>query len=228
MVAAYTRNMDGEGAQQASRDSSSRLALCSIWLMEFHNMVALIRKPRRLRVKNNLCREILQKNQKLRMTFDHSDRSYQSLPSSFMLILRRWWHRTVAFLGLKRAIIFNRFEPDKDSSSQSIWRDALQKMETRYTAICPPPPIDIDMAQEARQIPGKDRHMLVLRLCKELSLDCQALYSEYREKNWQRLHSEGQDVQEMDRQINEILERYQSVKATYENTVRVLALPRKD
>jgi len=185
-------------------------------------MVRLIRKPKRLRAKSSLHREVLQRNQKLRVVFDHTDQIYQSLSAGCILIVRRWWHRTLTFLGMQKADIYVRFEGEKDFSCRRKWLDALQEREAHNMTVCPPPPTenDTEHLEETRQPLSGDRPVHAMRLCKELNLNCEALYSQFHDKNWQRHHAQEQDVQELDRQINEILERYHRAKATYENTVR--------
>jgi hypothetical protein len=193
-------------------------------------MATLIRMPKRRRGKSGLHREVLQRNQQLRVVFDHTDQTYQSLVAGCILVLRRWWHRTLTFLGIQQAATYVHFEGEKNPSCRRQWLDALQEKEAHYATVCQPPPDEIDTKhlEETGQTPSEDRHVHTMRLCKELNLNCDALYAQFHDTNWQRHRAQGKDVQELDRQINDILDRYHRARATYESTVRALASLHKD
>jgi hypothetical protein len=191
-------------------------------------MSMVVKKPKKYRPAEiqNAYDQLIAKNRQLKETIDDTERrSLESLTNISLLMLRRWWHRTRIRLGMKQARSIEEFniEPPEMPLSKSAWSETLKKMEARA---CEGDQIDTLSASN----PGISiEHARTLMMSKELSAKCDQLYSEYREKIWQRRQSEGKDVQELDSQIEAILVLYQRRKATYEKTIKELdALERGD
>jgi len=184
-------------------------------------MPIVIKKPKKYRpmkIQTDYD-DLIAKNRQLKSTIDDTERrSFESLATVSLLMLRRWWHRTSIRLGLKRARIADEFnlEPVEAPSCKSAWSDSLKNMEAQARQ-----GDQIDTLALPKPIKSA-QHAQALIMSRELSAKCDELYSEYREKIWQRRQAEGKDVRELDSQIEAILDLYQSRKCTYEKTIKEL------
>jgi len=184
-------------------------------------MPMLVKKPKKYRPAQiqTAYDELIAKNRQLKTTIEDTERrSVESPTTVALLMLRRWWHRTSIRIGLKQAKSTDEFnlDPPETPSGKSAWSECLKKMEARASEV------DQIDTLSASHPDRSAQHAHALIMSKELSAKCEELYTEYRQKIWQRRQSEGKDVRELDSQIEAILDLYQNRKATYEKTIKEL------
>jgi hypothetical protein len=186
-------------------------------------MSIVIKRPKKYRPAQAGYDELLERNRQLRSAIDDNERrSIGSMVTISILFLRRWWHHTAIRLGLKNARTIDEFNLERQESPTklSVWQGVLKRIEAQdksreETDYWSAEPIHCGVGQSSE-------HAQALQTSKELNATCDSLYVQYREKIWQRRQADGTDAKVLDKQIEAIVDMYQSQRATHQRTVKEL------